>query len=245
MRLLLVDDDETTLRLLGGLLASEGHVIDKCQSAASALEHLRTKPYDVLLTDMVMSTMNGLELVTNARELHPTLRCMVMSGHSRNERVPSDVGWIKKPVDFDGLLAMLASAPPAPSDGRFREVFEGAPDGIFIADPDGRYTNVNELLLSGVASAVVRDMADWCAVDVVRDHEVQRVKIVHADPARASVCDALQRRRLERPVAEPLAEFLTSQRPTLMSEIPPASSSRSPTARSTSCCCRRSTHARA
>jgi PAS domain S-box-containing protein len=148
MRILLVDDDEVTLKMLGGLLAARGHVIDRCRSAEPALERVREAHYDVLLTDVVTNAMSGAELVTKARELRPTLRCMIMSEQKRTEDLPADVGWFRKPVDVQRLLATLASdgphvAPATSDDDRFGELFESAPDGIFVTTSDGRYTNVN------------------------------------------------------------------------------------------------------
>lgn len=76
-------------------------------------------------------------------------------------------------------------------------------------------------LLTEVAGACVREMADWCAVDVVHGSEVRRLRIAHRDPARTPLCDALSRHRLDRPASASLAQVLSSQRPLLLTEISP------------------------
>jgi DNA-binding NtrC family response regulator len=58
----------------------------------------------VLLTDFIMPEMTGLALVSAARALDATLRCVIMTGHRPPEGAPSDVEWIEKPLDLDKLL---------------------------------------------------------------------------------------------------------------------------------------------
>jgi len=108
-RILVVDDDETSRRALTRLLGSEGHVAHACESAAEALVALREGQYAVLLTDLVMPDMNGLELVRAARAIHPALRCMIMSGHAPVEGAESEVEWVEKPIDLDRLLETLGA----------------------------------------------------------------------------------------------------------------------------------------
>ena len=91
LRILLVDDDEVTGRILGRLLQSEGHVVDVRASGNQALARLSESSYDLLATDLVMQEMNGLRLIALARARCPALRCLVMSGHARTPECPSDV----------------------------------------------------------------------------------------------------------------------------------------------------------
>jgi CheY-like chemotaxis protein len=109
-RLLVVDDDKATRQALGLLLTGEGYVVELCDSGAGALERLRSRSYDVLLTDLVMSGMTGLELIRAARALYPAQRCLILSGHESGTGGVSDVPWISKPIDIDELLAALGPA---------------------------------------------------------------------------------------------------------------------------------------
>jgi len=111
MLLLVVDDDASMLRLLSRLLRSEGHEVDTCGSGEEAMVLLRGRTYAVLLTDLVMPGMGGLELVRQARALSVGLRCVVISGQQRPEEAElAGAGWVRKPVDFDLLLASLDAA---------------------------------------------------------------------------------------------------------------------------------------
>lgn len=109
MHILVVDDDENTRKVLRRFLASEGHVADACENGTKALEHLHADHYDVLLTDLVMPGMSGVELVDAAKEFCPTLRCLIMSGQARVWSTANEVAWVAKPIDIDRLLSALAS----------------------------------------------------------------------------------------------------------------------------------------
>jgi DNA-binding NtrC family response regulator len=112
LRILIVDDDASSRKVLQRLLTREGHAAEECESAAHGLERLRSAEWDVLITDLVMPEMGGLELIGVARVHRPALRCFIMSGHLRVEGLPDDVVWIQKPLDVDWLLdALEASAP--------------------------------------------------------------------------------------------------------------------------------------
>lgn len=76
-------------------------------------------------------------------------------------------------------------------------------------------------LLTEVANLMVRNVADWCSVDIVQEGDVRRLRIVHSDPGMAATCDALERYPAVRKVPSPVAEVLDTQGPVLMSEVPP------------------------
>jgi two-component system, cell cycle response regulator CpdR len=106
-RIMVVDDDHGTRLVLARLLTNEGHVVDAYENAETALAQLHEAHYDVLITDMVMEGMNGLDLVSAARALDGALRCVVASGHAPAADVPADVTWLSKPIDVEELLASV------------------------------------------------------------------------------------------------------------------------------------------
>jgi CheY-like chemotaxis protein len=108
LKILLVDDDLNSRKLLGALLEMEGHPVDVCDGSACALQRLSGQLYDFLLTDYVMPEMSGLELTRLARQLQPEIRCCVISGQPQPlDHGLSDITWISKPVDMDVLLTAL------------------------------------------------------------------------------------------------------------------------------------------
>jgi CheY-like chemotaxis protein len=122
INILVVDDDQSTLHVLGSLLRMEGHAVEMCPGPAQALEQLRLKSFDVLLTDHMMPGMTGLELTRCARKLHPEIHCIVLTGRARPAGAAHDpLIWLSKPFDMDVLLAAMssktASGGPVPAVG--------------------------------------------------------------------------------------------------------------------------------
>ena len=79
--LLIVDDDEPVLSLLYDLLASEGRYrISAAGDPRTALELLRGEPFDLLITDYRMPELTGLDLIREARRVHPDLLGILVTG---------------------------------------------------------------------------------------------------------------------------------------------------------------------
>jgi len=78
-RILLVDDDPGVIELLFSALRNEGH-LDGASTAEEALDCLRHSTYDVIITDLRMPGMGGMELVRRVSEIQPRARVIVMTG---------------------------------------------------------------------------------------------------------------------------------------------------------------------
>lgn len=101
--ILLVDDDDGFRRSWAALLIREGFQIleaDCAEAALAALSH-RDGEVDLMLSDIEMPGVGGLELASRARELRPTLKVLLMSGS------PSRVLQPIQDVDQDPLLRIL------------------------------------------------------------------------------------------------------------------------------------------
>lgn len=107
LRILIVDDDHLSRDALSELLSDEGYHIDSCVEGSHALALLQQATYDVLLTDLIMPGMNGLELIHAARKLHGSLKCILLSGHAPRAEAAAFVTWQGKPVDIDALLLKI------------------------------------------------------------------------------------------------------------------------------------------
>lgn len=80
LRVLVVDDNDLVVQTVADLFRQRGDHCTGVQSAASALQQLQDNLFDLLLSDMVMPGMDGLELIRRARVLQPALVCILMSG---------------------------------------------------------------------------------------------------------------------------------------------------------------------
>jgi CheY-like chemotaxis protein len=116
MRVLLADDDLDTRQLMGVLLQRAGYQVRLVRSGAEALRAQQAEPADVLITDIFMADVDGLEAITMFRREHPAVRIIAMSGggaHFQNEsyletaRVAGADAAFRKPFEMAALLETL------------------------------------------------------------------------------------------------------------------------------------------
>ncbi len=82
-RILLIDDNRDTRQMLSLMLKVEGHEVASVSKAAAAFELLRTEPFDLVITDILMPDIDGLELITRLRRDYPSLKIIAMSAGGR------------------------------------------------------------------------------------------------------------------------------------------------------------------
>ncbi len=80
-KLLVVDDDPAVLRTLTGLLEKLSYDVQSAGDAEDGLEILKKNSADILITDIHMPGMDGIELMKSARSLHPDMQIMIITGH--------------------------------------------------------------------------------------------------------------------------------------------------------------------
>ena len=79
-RLLLVDDDEMVRDVVQGLLAREGYEVDVAHCGEEALEFLRSTEYSMVVTDLAMPGMDGIEVIREARKISPDTVSILITG---------------------------------------------------------------------------------------------------------------------------------------------------------------------
>ena len=80
LRILLAEDDESMRVYLARALERVGYAVVSVDNGAKALPLLEAEPFDLLLTDIVMPEMDGIELAQKAAEIAPGLRVMFITG---------------------------------------------------------------------------------------------------------------------------------------------------------------------
>jgi DNA-binding NtrC family response regulator len=128
MDLLLVEDKDSFRRLLTQALEGSAWTVRAVADPQEALRALEAAPSQVLVTDLRLPGMSGLELIRRARQLHPTLRVVLMSafGEPRDIVEAMRLGaedFLPKPFDLDVFLALLdrlralvGAPPPDPAE---------------------------------------------------------------------------------------------------------------------------------
>ena len=74
LRVYVVDDEQVIAQTLAMILSSQGFESKSFTSPADALEAVRTAPPDLLISDIVMPELNGVELAIKVKERHPACR---------------------------------------------------------------------------------------------------------------------------------------------------------------------------
>ena len=81
-RILITEDDRVQRDTIADILLKAGHAVSTAASAREALEALDTDPYDLLITDLRMPEMDGLELLREARRRRNGLDVILMTAHA-------------------------------------------------------------------------------------------------------------------------------------------------------------------
>ncbi len=111
-RLLVVDDEETLRQFLVELFMREGYEVTDCGSAREALQRLDQKGFDLLVSDIKMPEMDGLELLRRVRVAHPEMPVVMMTGHGTVENAIHALNlgafnFIRKPFAIDEILKVV------------------------------------------------------------------------------------------------------------------------------------------
>lgn len=112
-RLLIVDDERDILATLALILEMEGYAVDTASTGQQALEKIAAIAPDLVLSDVMMPVMNGIELLARlkAHPQHRSIPVIITSaGHIDAEALRGCEAFLKKPVDLDVLLRTIALA---------------------------------------------------------------------------------------------------------------------------------------
>ena len=117
--ILLAEDDESLRKFLAQALVRAGHDVTDFGDGDEAFECLKGFRFDLLLTDIVMPGMDGIEVARLAAQRHPGLRIMFITGFaavalSAGSRAPAGAKVLSKPVHLREIVAeverMMAAA---------------------------------------------------------------------------------------------------------------------------------------
>ncbi len=78
---MLVDDDDLVLKGTGRALEKQGYKLTTARSGETALELLQNNCFDLVITDLIMEEVDGIEVLKTAKKLHPEAKVMILTGH--------------------------------------------------------------------------------------------------------------------------------------------------------------------
>src|SRR5260221_1000140 len=110
--ILVVDDEAGVRSSLAGILGDEGYAVEAVESGEAALAVLESRRYDLLLLDVWMPGMDGLEVLARVRTLDPEVPVIVISGHGTIETAVKAVRMgaqdcVEKPLSLEKTLLVV------------------------------------------------------------------------------------------------------------------------------------------
>ncbi|MDA0685140.1 MAG: response regulator [Bacteroidetes bacterium] len=114
MNILIVDDDERFCMAVRRFLVSRGHTIRVAVSAKAALDSLETEPVELVLCDVHLPGMSGLEFLRHCRVQFPDLPVTITTGDRDLDNAVTAfrggaLDYLKKPIDLRALLVCIES----------------------------------------------------------------------------------------------------------------------------------------
>ncbi|MBX2934497.1 MAG: sigma-54-dependent Fis family transcriptional regulator [Ferruginibacter sp.] len=113
--ILIIDDEKSIRKTLTEILSYEGYKIDEAGDGEEGLKKYTDKEYDVVLCDIKMPKMDGIEFLDKAKDVNPDVPVIMISGHGNVDTAVEAVkkgayDYISKPPDLNRLLITLRNA---------------------------------------------------------------------------------------------------------------------------------------
>lgn len=114
-RALVIDDDKLALELISFHLTSDDFEVDTAERGSIGLELVRTNEYDVILTDLNLPDINGIEMVRQSKAISPCTEIVVVTGEDSAEKAIEATrmgafGYIVKDGNYQGLMVDVRNA---------------------------------------------------------------------------------------------------------------------------------------
>jgi two-component system, OmpR family, KDP operon response regulator KdpE len=115
LKVLVVDDEPAIRRFLRTSLTAQGYLVTEAENGTAALENLRRRPIDILVLDLGLPDINGLDIIERVRGQGSTVPIIVLSSRTdETGKVKAlDLGaddYVTKPFGIDELLARIRAA---------------------------------------------------------------------------------------------------------------------------------------
>ncbi len=114
-RILIIDDEKAIRKTMREIFEYERYQVDEAENGLDGLNKLRDENYDIVLLDIKMPKMDGMEVLDEAQKINPDLPIIMISGHGTVESAVEAVkkgafDFISKPPDLNRLLITVRNA---------------------------------------------------------------------------------------------------------------------------------------
>ena len=113
IKILLLDDEPIVAERVKSSLEMSGYYVDSFISSNDAIDNLKKVKYDILITDLKMSSPDGIEVLQIARELQPDIKAIVITGFATKQTAETvmnkgAVEFLAKPFKLSQLKKILS-----------------------------------------------------------------------------------------------------------------------------------------
>lgn len=114
-RALVIDDDVSTLELMKFQLEAEDFFVITSETGLQGLDFIKELEFDIILTDLNLPDINGIEMVKKTKEISPNTETIMITGDGSIEKAveAAKAGafhYVEKPIDFDELILLIQRA---------------------------------------------------------------------------------------------------------------------------------------
>ncbi|HZY10292.1 MAG TPA: sigma-54 dependent transcriptional regulator [Bacteroidota bacterium] len=111
-RILVVDDEVIIRESISFILTKEGYIVTEAPNGKVAYEKLRSEPYDLVITDLEMPEMKGIELLDHVLQLNPQSSVIIITAYGSLDTAITAIrkgasDYILKPIEFDELIVKI------------------------------------------------------------------------------------------------------------------------------------------
>ena len=115
-KILIVEDDVFSRGVMEKVLESHNYETSSCATAEEAVIKIQEESFGVLITDLMMQEMDGLELIRETRKIHPAISTILVTGLTSEEiklkaREEGADGFFPKPIEWGELIGFLDALP--------------------------------------------------------------------------------------------------------------------------------------
>lgn len=163
-RILVVDDEERIRQSLGGLLREYDYEVVTASSGLECLQIMSSQPFDLVILDIVMPGMDGIEVLQRIKEEYKDTEVIIITGYADKEKSIATFrlgvyDFIEKPFESREILNTIANclnqlklrkeverktADLIMAEEKYRDLYDHAPDMYHSIDKDGYIVEVNQ-----------------------------------------------------------------------------------------------------
>lgn len=114
-KILVIDDERSIRNIISELLEMEGHTVKTAENGALGYEMVGKEPFDLVISDIKMPEMDGIELLDKLIDTHPDTTVVMISGHGSIDTAVECIkkgafDYIEKPIDMNRILVTVKNA---------------------------------------------------------------------------------------------------------------------------------------